>query len=98
MRTASILLLLFLCELLNAQSFSMTDNLLLSEITKREFIKKYRQSKELCRKFIDGKEQSPQMDFLIDSCDIKKRISKQRGEDYSKCEEFSWGYYELDVM
>ena len=96
MRTASILLLLFLCELLNAQSFSMTDNLLLSEITKREFIKKYRQSKELCRKFIDGKEQSPQMGFLIDSCDIKKRISKQRGEDYSKCEEFSWGYYELD--
>ncbi len=96
MRTTSILLLLFICELLNAQSFSLTDNLLLSKITKREFNKNYRQSKESCYKFIDGKEQSPQMDFLIDSYDIMKRISKQWGEDYSKYEEFSWGYYELD--
>ena len=39
MRTTSILLLLIICEILSAQSFSLTDNLLLTQITKREFKK-----------------------------------------------------------
>lgn len=75
MRTTSILLLLIICEILSAQSFSLTDNLLLTQITKREFLKKYRQSKESCKAFIDGKEKFPKMDFLIDSYDINISIN-----------------------
>lgn len=96
MRTTSILLLLIICEILSAQSFSLTDNLLLTQITKREFLKKYRQSKESCKTFIDGKEKFPKMDFLIDSYDINNGKRNQCGEDSSRYEEFSWGYYELD--
>ena len=91
-----ILILATICEILNAQSFSQTDNIVLSKTTKREYYKSYKESRKSCRVLIDGKKQSSQMDFLISPNVIKERIKEVWGEDYTNYDEFCWGYYEFD--
>ena len=95
MKIFFILTLSAICEILNAQSFSLSDNVVLSKTTKREYYKSYKKSKTSCRVFIDGKNQSPQMDHLISPFIIKERIKEVWGEDYASYDEFGWGYYEF---
>lgn len=95
MKIFLILMLSTICEILYAQSFSMTDNIVLSRITKSAYNKSYKKTKKACRVFIDGKKQSPQMDYLISPVIIKERINETWGEDFANCDEFGWGYYEI---
>ena len=84
------------CNSFNAQSFKMTDNLLLSEISKNKFYKCFKKSKHGRLNVINGKKQSPYMDFLINTPVIKNQIIEQWGNDYCNYDEFEWGYYKLN--
>ena len=91
MRIIYILLFVCTCEVLNAQNFYHTDNLLLSQITKREYHKNYKRAKKSFVEFFDGKKHSSKKDSLIDS------YIKEQWEEYINSDEFGWGYYELDA-
>lgn len=96
MKIFLILILTVICEILNAQSFSQTDNIVLSRTTKREYYKLYKESRRSCRVFVDGGKKSPQMDYLISPNVIKERIKEIWGEELVCNDEFGWGYYEFD--
>jgi hypothetical protein len=59
MKIFLIMILATICETLSAQSFTLTDNIVLSRTTKREYYKCYKKSMKSCRVFIDGEKQSP---------------------------------------
>ena len=96
MKIFLILILTVICEILNAQSFSQTDNIVLSRTTKREYYKLYKESRRSYRVFVDGGKKSPQMDYLISPNVIKERIKEIWGEELICNDEFGWGYYEFD--
>ena len=73
----------------------MTDNISVSQITEDEYYKCHKRTRKFCRTFIDGKKQSPEMDYLISSNTIKNRIEEIWGKDYASDDLFGWGYYEL---
>ncbi len=95
MKIFLIMILATICETLSAQSFTLTDNIMLSRTTKREYYKCYKKSMKSCRVFIDGEKQSPKMDYLISSNIIREQIKEVWGENYASYEEFGWGYYEI---
>lgn len=94
MKIIYILLLTFYSASLKAQSFTMTDNILLYKITKREYISKYKKSQSSSRELFNGKK-NPQMYFLITPKVINDQIKKVWG-DYFFDDDFDWWYYELD--
>lgn len=95
MKIICILLLTFYSASLKAQSFTMTDNILLYKITKREYISKYKKSQSSSRELFNGKK-NPQMFFLITPKVINDQIKKVWG-DYFFDDDFDWWYYELDT-
>lgn len=97
MRLFYVFLLFLACKTLDAQPFYKTDNLLLSQITKKEFRRCYKKSRNSYYKFYDGKKQSPKMDYLLAPYIIKEKIKEDYGNDYANCDDFKWGYYKLDV-
>lgn len=94
MKLFYVFLLFLACKTLYAQSFYKTDNLLLSQISKKEFIKCHKRSKNSCVKFYSGKKQTRKMDYLMKS--VKYKIKKESGEGSADCDDFRWGYYELN--
>ena len=90
-----LILIVFVCNAVNAQEFVHTDNLLLSEITKKKYYRCYMKSRNTGLEFVDGKKLSPKMDFLIGVPVIKKQIEDVWGDNYNDYEEFGWGYYEF---
>lgn len=90
MKTIFIFSLFFCCNNLFAQKFQYSDNLVLSEISKKEYSKSFKRSRKSFVKYHDGTKQSPKMFFLIES--LPKEI-----KEYAKMDELGgWGYYELD--
>jgi len=90
-----LFLLICICTSAKAQKFELTDNLSLTELTKKKYYRCYKKSENRRLKFTDGKKLSPKMDFLIDSTVIKNQVIAVWGDDYNDYEEFGWGFYEL---
>ena len=95
MKIICLLLLTFYSVSLNAQSFSMTDNIILCQIKKREYIEKYKKSQSTSRALFEGKK-DPQMNDLITPKAIYSQIKEVWGEDFICYDDFDWRYYELD--
>ena len=95
MKIICLLLLTFYSVSLNAQSFSMSDNIILRQIKKREYIEKYKKSQSTSRALFEGKK-NPQMNYLITPKAIYGQIKEVWGEDFICYDDFDWRYYELD--
>ncbi len=98
MKTLVALLLFIKCLGLCAQTFKMTDNIRLNQITDREYAVSYKKSKKSCARYTSMKRGSQKMKSLLGSTFIWEKIERQWGRDFDKHDDFFWGYYKLDSV